>query len=152
MEGNGRRPDVPVPQLQQACEARPEDRAQDPMPLLRPPHPDQAAPVGSQEGGGAMNEDHAAMFQQQLQALLMQREQLNLQLLELKTAITELEKTAEKQVYKLAGPVLVKKPVEEVLADLKEKQELVTLRLQAIEKSETRTKERMQVLEKSPSK
>ncbi|HLD78190.1 MAG TPA: prefoldin subunit [archaeon] len=99
-----------------------------------------------------MNEDHAAMFQQQLQALLMQREQLNLQLLELRTAITELEKTAEKQVYKLAGPVLVKKPVEEVLADLKEKQELVTLRLQAIEKSETRTKERMQVLEKSPSK
>src|SRR3989338_8881192 len=124
MEGNGRLPHVPVPELLQAREARPQDRAQDPVSLLRSPHPDQAAPGSSQEGGGAMNEEHAAMFQQQLQALLMQREQLNMQLLDLKTAITELEKTAEKQVYKLAGPVLVKKPVEEELADLKEKQEL----------------------------
>ena len=89
------------------------------------------------------DEAHAAAYQQQLQALLMQREQLNMQLLELKTAISELEKSSESHVYKLAGPVLVKKPRAEVLADLKEKQELVTLRMQALERSETKTKERM---------
>ncbi len=98
-----------------------------------------------------MSEAHAAMFQQQLQALLMQREQLNMQLLELTTAISELEKTTEASVYKLAGPVLVKKPRDEVLADLKEKQELVTLRMQALERSETKTKERMETLREKPA-
>lgn len=82
-----------------------------------------------------------AQMSQHMQALLFQREQLNMQLLEIKNAIQELEKSAEAQVYRLAGPILVKKPRAEVLADLKEKQELITLRMNSIEKTEAKAKE-----------
>ena len=91
------------------------------------------------------------MIQQQMQAMLMQREQINMQLMELKNAIQELEKSSEKEVYKIAGPVLVKKPRADVLADLKEKEELLSMRMKSLEKAETKTKEQMDELRKKPA-
>ena len=46
--------------------------------------------------------------QQQIQAVLMQKESLNLQNVEMDKALEEMKKTKEKEVFKIVGPVLIK--------------------------------------------
>ena len=83
----------------------------------------------------------AAVYQQQLQGVMVQREATGMQILEIKKALEELEKSTEqKDVYRIAGPILLKTPKDEVLKDLKEKEEALGVRLKAIEKEEKRIK------------
>lgn len=82
----------------------------------------------------------AAILQQQLQNIMAQREGMGVQILEMKKAIEELEKTKEKDVYKIAGPILIKSPRQTVLKELKERDEMFSLRLKSLEKEEKRTK------------
>ena len=55
-------------------------------------------------------------------------------------AIEELEASKEKEVYKIAGPILIKSPKADVLKELKERDETFGLRLKSLEKEEKRTK------------
>jgi prefoldin beta subunit len=88
----------------------------------------------------------ATILQQQLQGIMAQKEAIGVQVLELKKALEELEKTKEKEVYKIAGPILVKSPRTGVLKELKDRDETLSLRLKSLEKEEKRTKLKIEEL------
>jgi prefoldin beta subunit len=87
-----------------------------------------------------------AILQQQLQNVLAQKEAVGIQVLEIKKALEELEDSKEKEVYKIAGPILIKSQKASVLKDLKERDEAFGLRLKSIEKEEKRVKLRIEEL------
>ncbi|MEM5791049.1 MAG: prefoldin subunit beta [Candidatus Aenigmatarchaeota archaeon] len=87
-------------------------------------------------------------YQQQLQAVLIQKESLKLQNLEIEKALEELEKTKEKKAFKIAGQIMVLKPVEELKNELKELRENTELRIKSLEKSEERISEKLKNLQK----
>jgi len=84
--------------------------------------------------------NNVAMQQQQLQGIMTQREATGMQILEIKRALEELEKTEQKEVYKVAGPILVKTGKTEVKKDLKEKEDVLNVRLKSLEKEEKKIK------------
>ena len=88
----------------------------------------------------------AQAYQQQIQNIVTQKETLKLQEMEIKKALEELEKTQEKNVYKISGPILVKTTKEEVTKDLKDKQELIEARIKTLEKNEQKVKEKIDEL------
>ena len=83
-------------------------------------------------------------MQQSLDALLLQKQQIDVELSETDSAIAELEKsTTNEGVYKQVGRVLIKSERAAVLSELKEKKELLTLRQSSLAKQESRLKERL---------
>ncbi len=82
-------------------------------------------------------------FQQQIQAVLIQKESLNIQNAEMDKALEEMEKTAEKEVFKIVGPVLIKASKEDVKKEFEEKKELIDVRLKSLKKQEDRLKEKI---------
>ncbi len=87
-------------------------------------------------------------YQQQLQTILIQKESLRLQNLEIEKALEELEKTKEKKAFKIAGQIMVLKSVEELKKELKELKENTELRIKSLEKSEERISEKLKNLQK----
>ncbi len=86
-------------------------------------------------------------YQQQLQAVVMQRENLKLQDLEIDKALEELENSKQKTAFKLTGTVMVSKPVEEIVSDLKETKEAISIRVKSFEKTENKITERLRELQ-----
>jgi prefoldin beta subunit len=86
-------------------------------------------------------------YQQQLQSLMMQKESLKLQDLEIDKAVEELEKSGQKTAFKIAGSVMISKPSEEIVADLKETKEAIQVRLKSFEKAEDRITERLKEIQ-----
>lgn len=83
-------------------------------------------------------------MQQSYDAVLLQKQQLDVELSETDSAISELEKpTAGEVVYKQVGRVLIKGEKVAILNELKEKKELLTLRQSSLAKQEIRLKERL---------
>lgn len=80
------------------------------------------------------------MLQQQLQGIMAQREAVGAQILEIKKALDELDKSKESEVFKIAGPILIKSPKASVLKDLTEKDEVFGIRFKSMEKEEKRIK------------
>ncbi len=78
----------------------------------------------------------AQAYQQQMQNVLMQKETLNLQVVELKRALEELEKSAEPDVYKIAGTVIIKAPKAAVKKELAEKKDGLEAMAKTLEASE----------------
>jgi prefoldin beta subunit len=80
--------------------------------------------------------------QQNLQAVLAQKQQVELELGETEKALEELKKASEAEaVYKFAGNLLVKVKKEDVLKELGEKKELANTRKMVLAKQETRFRE-----------
>ena len=92
--------------------------------------------------------EQAQVYQQQIQGLIAQKETMKMQLLEMKKALEELEKSKETEVFKLSGPVLIKEKKAEVEKDLKEKVEGLDVRVKTLQKSEDRIKEKIEELRK----
>ena len=84
--------------------------------------------------------NNVAIQQQQLQGIMTQREATGMQILEIKKALEELGKTKEKEVYKVAGPILIKATKTEVKKDLKDKEDTLNVRLKSLEKEEKKIK------------
>jgi len=82
-------------------------------------------------------------LQQQIQAVLIQRESLNIQNVEMEKALEEMKNTKEKEVFKIVGPILVKAAKEEVEKEFAEKKELIDVRLKSLKKQEDRLKEKI---------
>ncbi|MDI6825647.1 MAG: prefoldin subunit [Candidatus Aenigmarchaeota archaeon] len=82
--------------------------------------------------------DQFQSYQQQLQAILIQKENLRLQILEVDKAVEELELSKEKEAYKIAGPIMIKKSSVDLKNELKEKKENYNLRIKTLEKAENR--------------
>jgi prefoldin beta subunit len=94
----------------------------------------------------------AQAFQQQMQSILSQKETLRIQQIEIKKALEEMEKSAEASVYKASGPILIKSPKEDVKKELSEKDEFISTRLQTLERSEKKVKEKIEELREKLSK
>src|SRR3989304_2818177 len=71
-------------------------------------------------------EDLVSQFQsmqQQMQTVLIQKESLKLQNLEIERALEELGKTDQKTAYKISGQIMISKNVEELKKELEETKE-----------------------------
>ncbi len=92
-----------------------------------------------------ISQDLLAQFnqlQQQLQLILMQKENTSLQIQELKFALKEVEK-AKGSVYKTAGSILIEMTPEEAKKDIEMELESLELRMKALEKQEQTTKDKL---------
>lgn len=87
-------------------------------------------------------------LQQNLQAIMMQKQQLEVETVETDRALEELKKAgADDAIYKAAGSVLVKAKKDEVVKELEEKKELSNTRVMVLGKQETRVKENLKEVE-----
>jgi len=81
-------------------------------------------------------------LQQNLQAILVQKQQIEVESSETDRALSELRKaTDDDAVYKSAGNILVKAKKEDLLKDLEERKELANTRLTVLTKQEQRVRE-----------
>ena len=87
-------------------------------------------------------------LERQLQMLVIQKNQLQLQLNEINLATEELKKTSG-EVYKSIGSVMVKSTKEDAEKDLKERKELVQIRLNTMEKQEEKLRNSLLSMQKS---
>ena len=86
--------------------------------------------------------------QQNLQAVLAQKQQVELELGETEKALEELGKASDSEaVYKFAGNLLVKVKKEDVAKELNEKKELANTRKMVLAKQEARFKESLKDLQ-----
>lgn len=84
-------------------------------------------------------------MEQNINLLLQQKRTMESDLRETENAIEELTKAPEDAlVYKSVGGIMLKKNRDDVLSDLKEKQETLDIRLKSMEKQETRMKQQLE--------
>lgn len=78
-------------------------------------------------------------LQQTLQSILSQKQQVELELLEVDQALSELEKTKKDSViYKSIGSLLMKTKKPKITEELKERKELANMRISVLSKQEER--------------
>ena len=87
-------------------------------------------------------------LQQTLQSVLTQKQQLELELLEIDQALEELEKTSEDAViYKSVGSLLIKSDKSKITNELKERKELANMRISVLGKQEERLRGQVKELQ-----
>jgi prefoldin beta subunit len=87
-------------------------------------------------------------LQQNLQAIMMQKQQLEVETVETDRALEELKKAGpDDAVYKAAGSVMVRAKKDEVVKELEEKKELAATRVKVLEKQESRVKDNLKEVE-----
>ncbi|HEY8523171.1 MAG TPA: prefoldin subunit beta [Nitrososphaeraceae archaeon] len=87
-------------------------------------------------------------LQQNLQAIMMQKQQIELEIVETERALEELSKTTTSDsIYKAAGPLLIKSDKDTIEKDLTEKKELANTRVMVLGKQELRVKENLKEVE-----
>lgn len=91
--------------------------------------------------------DEFQSYQQQLQNVVMQKETLKLQNVEIERAIEELGASKEKRAYKITGNVMISKPVEELKNDLIETKETIEIKVKSFEKMEEKINARLKELQ-----
>jgi len=74
--------------------------------------------------------------QQQARMVLTQKYQIELQLKESEAALDELEKAGNTEVHKIIGQILIKSDKETISKDLKEKADILGVRLKSLDSQE----------------
>ena len=88
------------------------------------------------------------LYQQQYQAIALQKEQIRLQQLEIEKALEELEVSKSKdKAYKITGPIMIKKDIDDLKKELEEKKEDMDLRLKTLTKAEERITTKLKEME-----
>ena len=85
------------------------------------------------------------MFEQSLQNFLVQKQQFQVQLVEIESALGELETT--EKAYKIVGNIMVESDRDELKSDLQSKKEMFELRIKTMEKQESQVRERASKLQ-----
>ena len=86
--------------------------------------------------------------QQTLQAVLTQKQQLELELTEVEQALGELEKmTDDAVIYKSVGSLLVKSERPKVTGELNERKDLLNMRINVLGKQEERLRSQIKELQ-----
>ena len=85
------------------------------------------------------------MFEQSLQNFLGQKQQFQVQLVEIESALSELDNT--EKAYKIVGNIMVETDKNELKADLQSKKEMLELRIKTMEKQEAQVRERASKLQ-----
>lgn len=78
---------------------------------------------------------------EQLEALLIQKQSLMAEKEEIEAALKELEKSESNEVFKIVGPILVRTVPSKVKKELEEEKEEIEVRLKTIERNEAKLKE-----------
>ena len=87
-------------------------------------------------------------LQQSLQAILVQKQQVEFEAAEVEKALDELKKADQADpVYKSAGSVLVRVKRDDLIKELEEKKELANTRLLVLNKQESRLRENIKELQ-----
>jgi prefoldin beta subunit len=87
------------------------------------------------------------ILEQNMQGLLMQKQAFQLELNETENALSEISATKE-DVFKLIGQIMIKTDKKKLEQELTKKKELLTLRLNSIEKQEKEFSEHLEELRK----
>ena len=85
------------------------------------------------------------MFEQSLQNFLGQKQQFQVQLVEVESALSELSNTDK--AYKIVGNIMVETDKNELKSDLQSKKEMLELRIKTMEKQESQVRERASKLQ-----
>lgn len=85
------------------------------------------------------------LYEQSMQNIMAQKQQFQMQVLEIESALTELKNS--NNAYKIIGNIMVASDNESLNADLKSKKEVVDLRLKTLEKQENQIKEKAEKLQ-----
>jgi len=89
-------------------------------------------------------------LQQTLEAVVAQRQQLELESMEVNRALAELEKIPDDGlVYKSVGSLLVRAEKKKVVEELTERKELLTTRVTVLQRQQTRADERLKELQRA---
>jgi len=91
------------------------------------------------------------IFEQNLQNLLLQKQAFQFELSETENALKEITKTKE-DVYKMLGQVMIKSSKSDVEKELKQKKDILNLRIKSIEKQESQFKEEVEKIRKEVMK
>ncbi len=86
------------------------------------------------------------LLQQNIQNVLTQKQQLQGQLVELDSALTEL-KTTDK-AYKIVGKIMLAAHKDELIKDLNEKKEFVSLRIKSFSQQEEKLQKSFEEIQK----
>jgi len=86
------------------------------------------------------------LLQQNMQNFAMQRQQFQVQQTELESALAEIDKTA--QTYRIIGSIMVLTDKEQLKKELDEKKQMLTVRINSIEKQEAKIREKAESLQK----
>jgi prefoldin beta subunit len=87
-------------------------------------------------------------IQQNLQAVLIQKQQVDMDLAETDKALDELRKAADsEQIYKYAGNLLIKVTKDAILKDLTEKKEIAGTRTLVLQKQESRFRDSLKEIQ-----
>lgn len=87
-------------------------------------------------------------LQQTLESLYIQKEQAKLEARELESALQELSSVDENTpVYRITGRILIRKSRADLINELNEQKELIKVRISAIERQESKVRERVSELE-----
>jgi prefoldin beta subunit len=87
------------------------------------------------------------ILEQNLQAILAQKQNFQIELSEIENALGELGKSG-KDVYKIFGSIMLKSDKEEITKELKKKQELISLRIKTFESQEKSFSENVEEIRK----
>ncbi len=87
------------------------------------------------------------LLEQNLQNVLMQKQAFQMELSEVENALEELNKTSE-EVYRISGNIMIKSSKDSIMKDLKQKKDLILLRLKSIDSQEKNLSETSENLRK----
>lgn len=91
------------------------------------------------------------VLEQNVQSLLMQKQAFQLELSETESAIEEVSKS-EGEMYKIVGQVMIKSDKLEIEKELKEKKDILSLRVSSFDKQESSFRERLEKLREEVTK
>jgi len=90
--------------------------------------------------------NQAQIYQHQIQTVMTQKTALTMEVSEIDKALEEVDKTKEKHVLKVSGPILIQISTKDMKKELGEKKNVIELRLKTIEKQENKLKEKIEEL------
>lgn len=86
-------------------------------------------------------------YQQQLQNVLIQKESLKLQNMEIERSLEELAATKQTSAYKIVGTVMISKSIDELKKDMGEEKEDLSLKTKSLDSIELKLKEKLKDLQ-----
>lgn len=91
------------------------------------------------------------MLEQNFQGLLMQKQAFQMEINEIENALSEVSKS-KSDVFKVVGQIMVKTEKEKVEKDLNQKKDLLSLRLNSIDKQESQLSKNLEELKEEVMK
>lgn len=87
-------------------------------------------------------------MQRQLQMVLNQRQRFEFEVVQIDSALAELEK-AEGKVYKSLGTILIEEKKDKMIKDMKDRRENINTRIETLKKQEEKLQKKTSDLQKS---